>query len=172
MSNANVTPGDQLDLDIAGPGVIIGFILTNFLTLAASSFTIWLRRKSNTDTMLFELSASKWQPILTDFVLQLSDQQLLTSLVMMVVGLIKYYQGSVKHGANNLWTAGDIVVESENPGSRSKLTKIVLECDACCHIDRAAAVLSPPFQTGDIQGGTDVVHLWDVVGSGGEYIGS
>ena len=65
---------DQLDLAIAGPGVIIDFILANFLTLVASTFTLCLRRRPDRELGLFGLSASKLQPVFIDFVLQLSDQ--------------------------------------------------------------------------------------------------
>ena len=40
---------------------------------------------------------------------------------MMLVGLIKYYEGSVKRGENNLWTAGDIVVVCASPNTCSNL---------------------------------------------------
>ncbi|KPI43163.1 uncharacterized protein AB675_6843 [Cyphellophora attinorum] len=101
---------DELDADIAGPGVIIGFILSNFLTLTAATTTLWLRRWPK--KRLLGLQAAQWNPILNNFVRALSDQQLITGLLLMVIGLAKYYHSSVNLGHNNLWTAGDIVMFS------------------------------------------------------------
>jgi hypothetical protein len=101
---------DELDADIAGPGVIIGFILSNFLTLTAATTTLWLRRRP--EKRLLGLQAARWNPILNNFVRALSDQQLITGLLLMVIGLAKYYHSSVNLGHNNLWTAGDIVMVS------------------------------------------------------------
>lgn len=109
------------DPDIAGPGVIIGFLLTGALTYTSSFIIIWLRRiasrngqppsllrrltphHASTDPVAFWISAE------TEFVIQLSDQQLLVGLLLIVCAYIKYWPSAVVFGADNLWTAGDIV---------------------------------------------------------------
>jgi hypothetical protein len=45
-------------------------------------------------------------------VLQLSDQQLVTGLLLLVCGYAQYWGSSVHHGANNLWTVTDVVCYS------------------------------------------------------------
>jgi hypothetical protein len=49
---------------------------------------------------------------LTAFVLQLSDQQLVTGLLLLVCGYAQYWGSSVHHGANNLWIVTDVVCYS------------------------------------------------------------
>jgi hypothetical protein len=45
---------------------------------------------------------------LTEFVLQLSDQQLIVGLLLLVCAYVKYWPSSVVYGADNLWIATDI----------------------------------------------------------------
>lgn len=102
------------DPDVSGPGVIVGFLLANTLTVLASYAALYTRRKEdiNPNARMFGIRARYWSRLLGEFVLSLSDQQLLTGLIMLVVGMARYYFTSVTLGANNMWTAADTVVFS------------------------------------------------------------
>ncbi|KAI9715529.1 MAG: hypothetical protein M1828_000781 [Chrysothrix sp. TS-e1954] len=103
------------DADIGGAGVIIGAILANLLTLLASIVAVFVwrhKRRGNEGYQLLGFPVRSWAEVLPDFILSLSDQQLLTGLVLLIVGLGTFYESSVHEGANNLWVAGDIVMFS------------------------------------------------------------
>ncbi|KAL4888816.1 hypothetical protein BDV59DRAFT_134649 [Aspergillus ambiguus] len=110
------------DPDVAGPGVIIGFMLTGILTFLASYTALYLQRLSlrpRRHGFLRKITPHNvsdpveyWIRILTTFILQLSDQQLVTGLLLLVCGYARYWTSSVGYGANNLWTVTDIVCYS------------------------------------------------------------
>lgn len=102
------------DPDVSGPGVIVGFLLANTLTVLASFAALYMRQREdiNPNTRMFGIRARHWSRLLEEFVLALSDQQLLTGIIMLVVGMARYYFTSVTLGTNNMWTAADTVVFS------------------------------------------------------------
>ncbi|KAF4282729.1 hypothetical protein KXX16_000818 [Aspergillus fumigatus] len=53
-----------------------------------------------------------WIRVLTALVHQLSDQQLVTELLLLVCGYAQYWRSSVHHGANNLRTVTNVVCYS------------------------------------------------------------
>lgn len=113
--------------------VIVGFILTGVLTFTFSYTTLWLRRISSNPisqtSILRRLTprtvkdpAHFWISILTDLVFQLSDQQLVIGLLLLVCAYVKYWPSSVIHGGDNLWTATDIVCFSSFTHAATLLT--------------------------------------------------
>ncbi|KAF2185955.1 hypothetical protein K469DRAFT_631827 [Zopfia rhizophila CBS 207.26] len=122
------------DANIAGPGVVGGFILTGSLTVIASYTTLWLHpiislSKGEQPRLLqrasphgLENPARFWVEILEDFLLQLSDQQLMTTLVLFVLAYIKYLDCSVICGADSLWHAADVVAFSSLTHATTLLT--------------------------------------------------
>ncbi|RHZ70205.1 hypothetical protein CDV55_107497 [Aspergillus turcosus] len=114
----------QPEPNIAGAGVISGFILTGILTFIASYAVLYLRRRGPypSASPIHQQQCGKlgrlrhsnkfWIRVLTAFVLQLSDQQLVTGLLLLVCGYAQYWGSSVLHGANNLWTVTDVVCYS------------------------------------------------------------
>ncbi|GAQ05356.1 hypothetical protein ALT_2677 [Aspergillus lentulus] len=124
MGDCTVVNPYQPDPNIAGAGVISGFILTGILTFIASYAVLYLRRRgpSPSASTIHEEQYGKhrtlnhsdkfWIRVLTAFVLQLSDQQLVTGLLLLVCGYAQYWRSSVHHGANNLWTVTDVVCYS------------------------------------------------------------
>ena len=125
------------DPDIAGPGVLIGFLLTGALTFGVSSIILWLQYISSHNrkppALLRRLTpknaaadpVSFWETALTEvcwfcsyfhfladdcqFVVELSDQQLLLGLLLIICAYIQYWPSAIVFGTDNLWTAGDIV---------------------------------------------------------------
>jgi hypothetical protein len=93
--------------------VIFGFILAGGLTLAASIATILLRRLQKTrNQRRSEITpcqhhnlADLWTDILETFVLGLSDQQLITGLLVLIVAYTKY----LPRYNFNFFIAGDLV---------------------------------------------------------------
>ncbi|KAG2001108.1 hypothetical protein GB937_010496 [Aspergillus fischeri] len=124
MGDCTVVNPYEPDPNIAGAGVISGFILTGTLTFVASYAVLYLRRRgpSPSASTIHEEQYGKhrtlnhsdkfWIRVLTAFVLQLSDQQLVTGLLLLVCGYAQYWRSSVHHGANNLWTVTDVVCYS------------------------------------------------------------
>jgi hypothetical protein len=113
--------------------VLVGFILTGTITFISSYTTLWLRRLSsnprNQPYFLKKLTphsvtdpAEFWISILTELVLQLSDQQLIVGLLLLICAYIKYWPSSVIEGSNNLWTATDIVCFSSFTHAATLLT--------------------------------------------------
>ncbi|GFF25247.1 hypothetical protein IFM46972_01339 [Aspergillus udagawae] len=124
MSDCTGVNPCQPDPNIAGAGVISGFILTGTLTFIASYAVLYLRRRGSYPiaSTIHQQQCGKhrrpkhsngfWIRVLTAFVLQLSDQQLVTGLLLLVCGYAQYWGSSVHHGANNLWTVTDVVCYS------------------------------------------------------------
>ncbi|MCJ1441576.1 MAG: hypothetical protein MMC23_002065 [Stictis urceolatum] len=66
--------------------------------------------------------AAVWARELDAFVLAMSDQQLITSLILLGCAYASYWHSSVKKGANNLWVAADIVCFSSVTHAATLLT--------------------------------------------------
>lgn len=109
-----------IDPDINGPGVIIGFCLTGILTFILYIFVLWLYRVINSPSWLKAITPIKhrenitafWIGLLEPFMLTLSDQQLLTAIILLVCAYARYWESARRCGGNNLFVAADIATFS------------------------------------------------------------
>lgn len=97
--------------------MLIGFILTGALTFVFSSLLFIGKRIEEQDPEARRprrpvKAKDRWSfcsDNFPDVVLQLSDQQLVVGLLLLVCAYVKYWKASVGHGQNDLWIANDIV---------------------------------------------------------------
>ena len=113
-------------------------MLSSILTVLISCFTLWVQHlrhlpveeaaKKALTRFLVRLSPRPkdaiglWIDNLEPLVLALSDQQLLTGLLLLVCAYGKYWQFSVHCGGNNLWNAADVVCFSSLTHAATLLT--------------------------------------------------
>lgn len=92
-------------------------MLSSVIAFILSGVSLYLqnrKRSKITPRILHLLSPNvpdpvgMWAENLEKFVLALSDQQLLTSFLLLICAYVKYYWYSVNCGGNNLWSAADI----------------------------------------------------------------
>ena len=107
------------DPNVAGVGVIIGFMLNGVVTLLASYAALYMHRAKRLEyrpSHLRRITPTAiigsevygfWVQILSAFVAALSDQLLVTSLVLITCAYGEYWTGSVNRGTNSLWIAAD-----------------------------------------------------------------
>lgn len=103
--------------------VLASFMLSSLLTILVSSFTLllqhnehlrhlgqesWMTRRLHRYPQYREHGMGHMIKHLELFVLALSDQQLLTGYLLLVVAFIKYWNFSVTCGGNNMWDAIDV----------------------------------------------------------------
>src|SRR5439155_10156165 len=79
---------------------MVSFILTGALTLSLSYITMWLRRYKGRNNYPF------WISVMEDLLLALSDQQLVTGLLLLVISYAKW--PLVPGLNNNLQAAADL----------------------------------------------------------------
>jgi len=106
-------------------------MLSSILTLVLSYFVLWLqhlKQTRSTASLPRRLSPDPRDPLgfwiqnLKLFVLSLSDQQLVTGLLLLICAYDKYYAFSARGGGNNLWNAADIVCFSSMTHAATLLT--------------------------------------------------
>ncbi|RDW58273.1 hypothetical protein BP5796_12203 [Coleophoma crateriformis] len=118
----------------AGPGVLAAFMLSSILTLLLSVFTLALQHFEHLNRTNWITQRLKhyspdpknplgfWIEQLELFVLALSDQQLLTGLLLLVCAYGKYWSFSLRCGGNNMWHAVDVVCFSSLTHAATLLT--------------------------------------------------
>lgn len=119
--------------------------------------------------------AEFWISILTELVLQLSDQQLVVGLLLLICAYIKYWPSSVVYGGNNLWTATDIVCFSSFTHAATLLTLrpyfrkhkrlatgrvVMMYIIYILWLVVAAQILSPTKPRGSTKEPPAIAHFW------------